>query len=115
MGHDRPFDVMRCQCTSSRLIDRNLDPEIQPRKRPTDRRYRERDSTTQMTMGVETDKEAKERVQTAPEGPHKIVDASKWLRGTVQVPVAARALLEQYSGLTPEEVIPHVTDLVSSI
>ena len=68
-----------------------------------------------MTMRAEADKEAEERLQTTPEGPQKIVDASKWLFETVRVPVAARALLEQYSVLTPEEVIPHATDLVSSI
>ncbi|KAF6224577.1 hypothetical protein HO173_013017 [Letharia columbiana] len=51
------------------------------------------------------------RVQVASEELNNVVDTSKWFRETVEIPPQAQALLEQYSGLVPDQVIPHVTDL----
>ncbi len=56
-----------------------------------------------------------QHVQMTSEEPKKIGETPKWFLETVKVPPPARALLEQYSGLTPDEVVPHVTDLVSGI
>ena len=43
------------------------------------------------------------------------VDATQWFVKSVKIPDPAQALLEQYSGFAPDEIIPHVTDLVSGI
>ena len=66
-----------------------------------------------MTMTMTSDKDG--RVETIPGEPPNVVDGSRWFAESVQVPAPAQALLEQYSGLAPEDVIPHVTDLVSGI
>ena len=42
-------------------------------------------------------------------------DASQWFIKPVKIPDPAQALLEQYSGFAPDEIIPHVTDIVSRI
>ena len=41
-------------------------------------------------------------------------DTSKWFAPDVKIPDEARALLEQYSGFAPDQVVPHVKDLVSA-
>ena len=43
------------------------------------------------------------------------VDASQWFVKSFKIPEPMQALLEQYSGFSPNEIIPHVTDLVSDI
>ena len=43
------------------------------------------------------------------------VDATQWFVKSAKIPDPAQALLEQYSGFAPDEIIPHVTDLVSGI
>ena len=42
-------------------------------------------------------------------------EATQWFVKPVKIPDPAQALLEQYSGFAPDEIIPHVTDLVSGI
>ena len=54
-------------------------------------------------------------VQAIPAGATKAVDADQWFVESVKIPDPAQALLEQYSGFAPDEIIPHVTDLVSSV
>ena len=39
-------------------------------------------------------------------------DTSKWFPPDVKIPDEARTLLEQYSGLAPDKVVPHIKDLV---
>ena len=50
-----------------------------------------------------------------PEEATQAVDATQWFVESVKIPDPAQALLEQYSGFAPDEIIPHVTDLVSGI
>ena len=50
-----------------------------------------------------------------PEEAIEAVDTTQWFVKPVKIPDPAQALLEQYSGFAPDEIIPHVTDLVSGI
>ena len=65
--------------------------------------------TTTATPG--TDK----RVQIWREEIEKSEDTSKRYRQQIDVSLEARAILEQYSGLKEDEVVPHVADIVSKI
>ena len=53
--------------------------------------------------------------QTVPEQSTEVVDASQWFVKSFEISDPAQSLLEQYSGFTSDEIIPHVTDLVSRI
>ena len=64
--------------------------------------------TTKAIHGVE------KRVQITPEEVEKTGDTAKWYNERINIPAGAQALLEQYSGFAPDQVIPHVKDLVSS-
>ena len=37
---------------------------------------------------------------------------SRWYKKDIKVPDGAQALLEQYAGFAPEEVLPHIQGLV---
>ena len=52
------------------------------------------------------------RVQISPAELQKAADTSQWLNLNAKIPPKAQVLLEQYSGLAPEEVAPHVLDMV---
>lgn len=58
--------------------------------------------------------DADERVQITPEELGKSEDISKWYTERITIPPGAQTLLEQYSGFAPDEIIPHVRDLVSA-
>ena len=51
--------------------------------------------------------------QVVPEQSTKAVDVSQWFVKSFKIPDPAQALLEQYSEIAPDDVVPHVTDLVS--
>lgn len=42
-------------------------------------------------------------------------DLPSWFKETFEVPGPAQALLEQYSGFAPDEIVPHVAELVSDL
>ena len=56
-----------------------------------------------------------QHVQRKFEEHKKIGGTPKWFLETVTILPPAQTLLEQYPGLAPDEVVPHVTDLVSGI
>ena len=58
---------------------------------------------------------ADQRVQVTPEDLGKSEDIFKWYTQKITIPPGAQALLEEYSGFAPEEVVPHVRDLVSAV
>lgn len=58
---------------------------------------------------------ADHRVQVTAEELGKSEDISKWYTQEINIPPGAQALLEEYSGFAPDEVVPHVRDLVSAI
>ena len=45
----------------------------------------------------------------------KSADTCQWFTEEINIPLQALVLLEQYASLTSEEVIPHVSGLVSNI
>ena len=57
---------------------------------------------------------AKKRVQMTPDEVKKTGEVAKWYRENINIPAGAQTLLEQYSGFAPDEVVPHVKDLVRS-
>lgn len=58
--------------------------------------------------------DAGEPVQITAEEIQASEDTSKWFPSHVNIPDEARELLEQYSGFAPDEVVPHIKDLVSA-
>lgn len=56
--------------------------------------------------------DAGETVQITPEELQKSEDTKKWYTQDIKISDAARMLLEQYSGFAPDEVVPHIIDLV---
>ena len=56
---------------------------------------------------------AEKRVQMTPEEVEKRGETAKWYNEKINVPAGAQALLEQYSGFSPDQIIPHVKNLVS--
>ena len=64
--------------------------------------------TTKVIHGEE------KRVQITPEEVEKRGQPTNWYNEKINVPAGAQALLEKYSGFAPDQVIPHVKDLVSS-
>lgn len=57
---------------------------------------------------------AEKRVQITPEEVKKTGETANWYEEKINIPAGARCLLEQYSGIAPDQVVPHVKDLVSS-
>lgn len=51
----------------------------------------------------------------APKGTTEAADTGQWFEKSFTIPDPAQALLERYSGFAPDEIVPHVTDLVSGI
>ena len=54
------------------------------------------------------------RVQITPEEVERQGQPANWYDEKINIPAGAQALLEVYSGFAPDQVIPHVKDLVSS-
>ena len=54
------------------------------------------------------------RVQITPEEVEKRGQPANWYNEKINIPAGAQALLEEYSGFAPDQVIPHVRNLVSS-
>lgn len=53
---------------------------------------------------------AEKRVQITPEEMKKTGQTAEWYEEKIKIPAGAQALLEQYSGFAPDQVIPHVKD-----
>lgn len=66
------------------------------------------------TMTTTAAADAEQRIQITPQELRKSEDTSRWYTEDITIPPEAQALLEQYSGFAPDEVVPHVRDLVSA-
>lgn len=56
-----------------------------------------------------------EQCKDGPDEATEATDATRWFVKSFKVPDPAQILLEEYSGLAPDQTIPHVTDLVSGL
>lgn len=54
------------------------------------------------------------RVQITPEEVEKTGQPANWYCEKIEIPAGAQALLEEYAGFAPDQVIPHIKELVSS-
>lgn len=52
------------------------------------------------------------RVQLTSDEVRQASDVSQWFDNEIKIPSQAQTLLERYAGLAPDEVIPHVAQLV---